>query len=186
MNEMNRSIIQKLDRPVVIIGMMGAGKTVTGRKLAHDLDLPFYDTDQVIEEKAGRPVAEIFEDFGESKFRQSEKKTVLELLSRGPCIIATGGGAPVNPGVMDAVKKHALSIWLRADIDVILERIKNRQTRPLLQRDNPRRVLENLLAKRTPFYSRADITVDSVKGKPAASMKKLIRSLYEYLNRDSF
>jgi shikimate kinase len=149
-----------LKKPVVLIGMMGVGKTHVGRLLAKDFNVPFYDSDKVIEEKAGMAVSEIFELFGEKKFRESEKRTVLDLLNAGACVISTGGGAITNSVTLEVIKRKAMCIWLRADLETLWQRVKTNESRPLLQEDNPKQILADLLAKRETLYAQAHITVD--------------------------
>lgn len=174
-----------LKRPVVLVGMMGAGKTHIGQRLASALSLDFYDTDALIEEKAGLDVAGIFEKFGEEKFRQAERNTILECLNKKSCVIATGGGALTNPDTLAAIKKGGVSIWIRAGIDEILERVGDVSSRPLLRAGDPRVILENLMKQRKSLYSQADITLDSVHDRPDETLKNLINSLYAHLNRDN-
>ena len=184
-DEIINIIRAELDRPVVLIGMMGSGKSHIGRQLAAALGLEFYDTDSAIVEKAGASIAEIFERDGEAKFREAEKNTILELLAHGPCIIATGGGLPVNAQSRDAIKKKAVSVWLDADIDTLVERTAKNQNRPLLKHDNPAVVLEDLLAQRRDVYAQADITVDSSAGAAIDATTQITKLLCEFLNPDS-
>ncbi len=152
---------EKIHNPIVLTGLMGTGKSALGKMLAESLGLPFYDSDHVIEQRAGITINEIFELYGEPKFRETETKTILELLEGGPCVIATGGGALTNAPVLDAVKEKALSIWLKTDIPTLLKRLEQSKTRPLLKHDNPQAVLEDLLAKRGPLYEQMSIHVET-------------------------
>lgn len=170
-----------LQKPVVLIGMMGSGKSRLGRVLAEKLSLPFFDSDHVIEAKAGRTVQEIFTKDGEPKFREAEKRTILELLKNEACVIATGGGAVTNPEVLTALKENAVLIWLQAEIPELMARLKNVESRPLLKGDNPEAVLTNLMEKRAGLYAQAHITVAA--GDPVIKDVKmrLIKKLYDFL-----
>ncbi|MFN3834767.1 MAG: shikimate kinase [Glycocaulis sp.] len=155
-------IARKLDRPVVLVGLMGAGKTTVGRRLAERLGWPFRDSDHEVEAAAGRTVAEIFSDFGEAAFRDGERKVIARLLEdKGKGVIALGGGAFINADTRALMKARAVSIWLHADIDTLMERVGKRDTRPLLQTDDPRAVMERLIAERAPVYAEADIHIHS-------------------------
>jgi shikimate kinase len=153
-----------LTRPVVLVGLMGAGKTTIGRRMAHVLSLPFVDADHEIAEAAGCSISDIFEMYGEEIFRDLEKRVLLRLISEEPRVIATGGGAFMNTSIRQAVKDHAISVWLKAELDVLLERVARRDTRPLLKSGDRREILSRLIEERYPIYAEADITVDSNAG----------------------
>jgi shikimate kinase len=148
-------------RSIVLIGLMGAGKTAVGRRLANRLDLPFIDADNEIEQAAGQSIKEIFAEHGESYFREGERKVIARLLEGGPQVLATGGGAYMNPQTRDAIKAHGLSVWLKADLRVLLKRVQRRDHRPLLATGDPETVMRKLMAERNPVYAEADITVES-------------------------
>jgi shikimate kinase len=148
-------------RSLVLIGLMGAGKSSIGRRLAKRLALPFVDADKEIEKAAGKTINEIFDEHGEDYFRDGERRVIARLLDDGPLILATGGGAFMAPQTRDVIAAHGLSVWLRADLDVLLERVSRRDTRPLLNRGDPRQIMERLIAERYPTYAQADITVQS-------------------------
>ncbi|MFK8249963.1 shikimate kinase [Ancylobacter terrae] len=148
-------------RSIVLIGMMGAGKSSVGRRLARRLGLPFADADIEIEAAAGMTIPEIFAQHGEPFFRDGERRVIARLLESGPGVLATGGGAFMNADTRDAVARHGLSVWLKADLDVLLRRVKRRDDRPLLKSDDPATVLERLIGERYPVYAGADITVIS-------------------------
>jgi shikimate kinase len=148
-------------RSIVLIGLMGAGKTAVGRRLAHWLDLPFTDADSEIEEAAGQSITEIFAEHGEDYFREGERKVIARLLDGGAQVLATGGGAYMNPETRAAIKAKGISIWLKADLRVLLKRVGRRDTRPLLSVDDPEAVMKKLMAERNPVYADADITVES-------------------------
>ena len=148
-------------RSIVLIGLMGAGKTAVGRRLAGWLDLPFTDADSEIEEAAGQTIKEIFAEHGETYFRTGERKVIARLLENGPQVLATGGGAYMDPETRKAIKTSGTSIWLKASLRVLLKRVGRRDTRPLLSVDNPEVVMKKLMAERSPIYAEADITVES-------------------------
>jgi len=146
-------------RSVVLVGMMGAGKSSIGRKLAQALEIPFVDADTEIEAAAGMSIPEIFATHGEPYFRAGEARVIARLLEGGPQVLATGGGAFMREETRQAVSAKGVSIWLKADFDVLLRRIKRRSDRPMLKTDNPTTTLQALIAERYPVYAEADITV---------------------------
>jgi len=148
-------------RSIVLIGLMGAGKTAVGRRLANWLDLPFIDADSEIEAAAGQSIKEIFAEHGEDYFRDGERKVIARLLDGGPQVLAPGGGAYMNPQTRAAIKAHGISIWLKADLRVLLKRVSRRDHRPLLAVGDPETVMKTLMAQRDPVYAEADITVES-------------------------
>ena len=148
-------------RAIVLVGLMGAGKTSVGRRLAEKMDLPFVDADHEIEVAAGKSVAEIFADHGEEYFREGERRVIARLLENGCQVLATGGGAYMNQETRDGIKDHAISIWLKADFDILLKRVSKRNDRPLLRNEDPGDVLRRLIEVRYPVYAQADITVES-------------------------
>ena len=148
-------------RSIVLIGLMGAGKTAVGRRLANRLDLPFIDADTEIEMAAGASVSEIFAEHGESYFRQGERKVIARLLEGGPQVLATGGGAYMNPETRANIKARGLSVWLKADLKVLLKRVGRRDSRPLLTSGEPEKVMKKLMEERYPVYESADVTVES-------------------------
>jgi shikimate kinase len=145
----------------VLIGLMGAGKTAVGRRLANRLDLPFIDADTEIEVAAGASVSEIFAEHGESYFRQGERKVIARLLEGGPQVLATGGGAYMNAETRAAIQARGLSIWLKAELKVLLKRVGRRDSRPLLTAGDPEKVMKKLIEERYPIYEEADVTVES-------------------------
>ncbi len=144
-------------RSIVFVGIMGVGKSTIGRRVAALLDLPFADADSEIELAANLSVAEIFDRFGEAYFRAGEKKVINRMLQNGRCVLATGGGAYMDGDTREAIAASAVSVWLDADIDLIMQRVLRRKTRPLLKRPNPRGVIEDLLEERNPIYGLADL-----------------------------
>ena len=173
----------KVEKTIVLIGMMGAGKTCIGRKLAERLGLPFVDADQEIAEAAGCSIPDIFSLHGETAFREGEARVILRLLDDPVHVLATGGGAFMNEKTRAKIGERAISIWLRADIDLLLRRVTRRNNRPLLQKGNPRAVLEALMAEREPVYALADIVVDSIDGPRDTMVNKVMEALDEYLAR---
>lgn len=153
---------ERLDgRSVVLVGMMGAGKSSVGRRLAKALEIPFVDADTEIEKAASMSIPDIFATRGEPEFRAGERRVVSRLLDGAPAVIATGGGAFMDEGTREKVKARGISIWLKADVDVLLRRVKKRGNRPLLKTGDPEQILRDLLAKREPVYAEADMTVVS-------------------------
>lgn len=165
------------ERSVVLTGMMGAGKSSVGRRLAQRLDLPFTDADQEIELAAGRTIAEIFADHGETYFRDGERRVIARLLGDGPQVLATGGGAVMNAETRAAILDKGISVWLKAALPVLMKRVRRRATRPLLQTDDPEAVMRNLLAEREPVYATAEITVESRNAPHAVVVDEIIAAL---------
>jgi shikimate kinase len=148
-------------RSIVLIGMMGAGKSSIGRRLAARLAIPFVDADVEIEEAAGMAIADIFAAYGEPYFRAGEARVIARLLDQGPQVLATGGGAFMNEQTRAKIRETAVSVWLKADLDVLARRLRRRNDRPLLKTADPVATLANLLAEREPVYGKADVTVVS-------------------------
>lgn len=165
------------DRPIVLVGMMGVGKTSVGRRLAHKLNLDFVDADEEIEKAAGLKVSEIFERFGEDYFRDGERRVIARLIEGAPKVIATGGGAFINDETRALILETARSIWLNADIDVLVERVSRRNHRPLLHGRNPHEVLIDLSEKRGPLYALADIHIRSDQSPQATTVNLIMKAL---------
>ncbi len=166
-----------LHKPIVLVGLMGAGKTTLGRRLAARLQLPFTDADEEIEKAAGLSVSEIFARYGEPAFRDGERRVIQRLMAGPPQIIATGGGAFVDPATRQLILARGISIWLQADVDVLVERTQRRDTRPLLQHGNPAEILADLLIKRTPAYEQAPIHIKSGRGPHDQNIDSIIAAL---------
>ena len=148
-------------RSVALVGMMGAGKSSIGRRLALRLGIPFVDADAEIEKAAGMTISDIFAVRGEAEFRAGEARVILRLLESGPQVLATGGGAFTNPDTRIAIGAKGISIWLKAEFDVLMKRIRRRHDRPLLKTDDPGATLRKLMEEREPVYALADLTVQS-------------------------
>ena len=146
-------------RSIVLVGMMGAGKSTIGRRLGARLRLPFTDADTEIEAAAGMSIPDIFETRGEAQFRDGEARVIARLLDHGPIVLATGGGAFMREATRDRIRARAISIWLRADADVIMRRVRRRADRPLLQTADPEATVNRLLGEREPVYQNADLTI---------------------------
>lgn len=151
----------ELLRTVVMVGMMGAGKTAVGTALARRLDVPFRDSDEEIVRAAHMTIAEIFARDGEAFFRDRESEVLARLLNGGPCVLSTGGGAFLSDRNRALVAGRGVSVWLRADLDLLWQRVRHKTTRPLLQTPNPRQTLAELYAVRVPHYAQAEITVEA-------------------------
>ena len=169
--------MKELDKSVILVGMMGAGKTSVGKRLARAMGVPFRDADREIEEAAGCTVNEIFERLGEPAFREGERKVIARLLGYPPHILATGGGAFIDPETRAGIKEHAISVWLKADIALLLERVSRKDTRPLLRNTEPRLALEKLLEEREPIYALADIIVMSDAGPHETVVNRILKAL---------
>ncbi len=174
-----------LPRSVVLVGLMGAGKSCVGRRLAIRLGLPFLDADSEIELAAGCSISEIFERFGEPAFRDGERRVVSRLLDGPLCVLATGGGAFMDPETRRLIAGKAISVWLRADIELLVKRTAGRDHRPLLKNGSHREILERLMAKRHPIYAEADISVDSVDQPPDVTVEAVWRGLEAFLRSSS-
>lgn len=148
-------------RSIVLVGMMGAGKSSVGRRLANRLGLPFFDADTEIERAAGMTIPEIFAARGEAEFRDGERRVIARLLTSGPSVIATGGGAFMSAETRDRIAENGISIWLRAEFDVLMRRVRKRSNRPLLKTADPEGTLRKLIDDRYPVYALADVTVHS-------------------------
>ncbi len=182
MAELYQGLKAKLNRPIVMIGMMGAGKTRIGRALSQALALPFYDSDSMIEEKAGCSIAEIFERDGEPKFREVESSTIIELIGQGAGIISTGGGAMMNPQTQEHVLRHGIAVWVYCDLDITLERLQGDTSRPLLQAPNPRAVLEKLMTEREDIYKKAPLVCNTSQQAVDHAVAGLIDGISEFLD----
>jgi shikimate kinase len=173
---------KRLDRPLVLVGLMGVGKSTVGRRLARRLGLPFVDSDSEIEGAAGFPAAEVFERYGEQDFRDGERRLVARLLEGEVRVIATGGGAYVDPGTRKLLNERAITVWLDAPIDILTERTSRRDTRAQLRNGDPKSVLERLAKERRPSYSEAHIHVKSGSGAHNDVVDAIVSALESYLS----
>jgi shikimate kinase len=164
-------------RAIVLVGMMGSGKSSIGRRLATRLGIAFVDADSEIEQAAGMTIAEIFERHGEPYFRAGEARVIARLLDQGPQVLATGGGAFMNPDTRAAIRRKGVSIWLKAELEVLMKRIKRRGDRPLLKTDDPAATLTALIEQRYPIYAEADLTVLSRDVPHDAIVDEIVASL---------
>ena len=181
-DQIERVLARLGKRSIVLVGMMGAGKTSIGRRLANLLHLPFLDADSEIEKAANLSIPEIFASYGEGEFREGEKRVVARLLAGGPAVLATGGGAFMSEETRERCRVEGVTVWLRADVPVLLERVRKKGNRPLLNRDDPESVMRKLLAEREPTYALADITVASREGPHQAVVGEIVAALDAHLN----
>lgn len=148
-------------RSIVLVGIMGVGKSTIGKRLSQYLDIPFVDADKEIEKAAGMDIQDIFDQFGEEAFRSGEKKVIKRLMSEGQKILATGGGAFMNEGIREDVAESGVSVWLNADLDILMKRVQRRANRPLLKTEDPEATMKALLEERNPVYALSDIHIES-------------------------
>jgi shikimate kinase len=175
---------EQLDRPIVLVGLMGAGKSTVGRRLAKRLRLPFVDSDEAIADAAGLSAGELFERYGDADFRDGERRLVARLVDEGHVrVIATGGGAYVNPATRRLLNERAITIWLDAPVDILAERTGRRDTRPLLRQGSRAGTLKRLADERGPAYSQAHIRVKSGQGAHRDVVDSIIRALEDYVAR---
>lgn len=169
-----------LDRPVILVGLMGAGKTRVGRRLAERLHLPFMDTDHEIENETGKTIAELFAQIGEPAFREGERRLIARLMNHSASIIATGGGAFIDPRTRAAMLEQGLVVWLRADLDTLVARTGRNNKRPLLQGVDRAEKLSELMTVRYPIYAEAHLTVDSHHGPVEQTVDAVIAALRQH------
>jgi len=168
-------------RSIVFVGLMGAGKTAIGRRVASLLHLPFTDSDHEIESVSRMTIPELFERYGEPEFRALEQRVIHRVLESGPQVLSTGGGAFMNAQTQGIIADHGVSVWLKADIDTLMERVGKKPTRPLLQNPDPRAVMERLMAERYPVYAKADVTVPTRDERKEIIAAEVIDELVAYL-----
>ena len=168
-----------LKRTVALIGMMGAGKSSLGRRLAGKLGVPFRDADAEIEQAAGCSINDIFSRYGESAFRDGERKVIARLLTLPPHVLATGGGAFADAETRARIKEQAVSVWINVPLEVLTHRVGRRDTRPMLKNGDPAEIMARLLKEREPFYSEADMTVNSEDGPHQLAVDKIVGTLRE-------
>lgn len=168
-------------RTIALVGLMGAGKTTIGRRLAAALDLPFADADDAIVAAAGRSIEDIFAERGECEFRRGERNVIARLLAGPVHILATGGGAFIDPQTRALMKQRAISIWLKAPLDVLMRRVVKRDHRPLLKEDDPQAVMQRLIDERYPIYAEADLVIESSPGPHNAAVGAILDALRTHL-----
>jgi len=176
---------ERLDRPVVLVGLMGVGKSTVGRRLARRLGLPFVDSDAEIEGASGFSAAEVFERFGEQDYRDGERRLVARLVDGQVRVISTGGGVFVDPRTRELLKMRTVTVWLDAPVDVLAERTKRRNTRPLLRTDDPKATLERIAEQERPAYAEAHIHVRSSDGAHRDVVESIVKALEDYLDGDA-
>src|SRR5690348_16732666 len=176
-------LTKRLDRPVVLVGLMGVGKSTVGRRLAKRLGLSFVDSDAEIEGAAGYSAAEVFERFGERDFRDGERRLVARLIEGDVRVIATGGGAYVDPTTRKLLNERAITVWLDAPVDILAERTSRRDTRAQLRNGDPKAVLEKLAHERRPSYEEAHIHVKSGDGAHRDVVEAIVRALEDFVSR---
>jgi shikimate kinase len=164
-------------RTIALVGLMGVGKSTIGRRLAQALELPFRDADHEIEAAAGRTIPEIFAERGEAEFRLGERRVITRLLHEPPHVLATGGGAFMDPQTRAMMKELAIIVWLKADLDVLVRRVGRKANRPLLTGKDPRQVLRELMEKRDPIYAEADIVIETDDRPPSAAVDAIMQAL---------
>jgi shikimate kinase len=178
---MDSSSPLSVPRTVALVGLMGAGKSAIGKRLALKLGLPFIDADDEIERAAGCSIAEFFERFGETEFRAGERRVISRLLAGPPHILSTGGGAYMDLETRALMRQHAITVWLRADLEVLYDRVKKRTHRPLLRQGDPREILERLMSQRYPVYAEADLVVESTAQPAEATTEQVLDALRRHL-----
>ena len=175
------AVIPRPTRTIALVGLMGVGKSTVGRRLAHRLDLPFVDGDEAIEAAARMTVSEIFGQLGEAEFRAGEARVMRRLLDGPPIVVATGGGAVLDPGTRALMKQRATTVWLRADLEIVAARVQRRDTRPLLRGKDPLAALTAMADVRYPLYGEAaDVTVDVGAGAHAQAVEAILTALSAY------
>lgn len=176
-----KDIATRIDRPLVLVGMMGVGKSTIGRKLAQLLDLPFRDADDEIEKAAQMSVSEIFERFGEAHFRDGERRVIARLLDGGPSVLATGGGAFAQPETRALIHEKGIAVWLDSDVATLVDRVTRKDTRPLLRGGDPHEIVGRIKAEREAAYAEAPIKVMSDTGPHGEAVNRILKAISEWL-----
>lgn len=171
----------QLKKPLVLVGLMGAGKTTVGRRLAQQLDVEFIDSDHEISEAAGCSVSDIFDIYGEDVFRDLEKRVMKRLLAKKGCVIATGGGAFIQPHIREQILDKSIAVWLKAELDVLLERVSRRDSRPLLKTGDKQDIMKRLMEDRYPVYQEAHLTIDSNDGSHEIVVDAIIEEVEQWM-----
>jgi shikimate kinase len=176
------NLTKKLTKPIVFVGLMGAGKTSVGGFVAKKLNLPFYDSDIEVEKTAGCSVSDIFSIYGEKEFRRVEQAIIKKILGGDDLkILSTGEGAFTIPKVRKIIKEKAISVWIKAELDLLVKRTSIKDTRPLLKKDNPRQILEKLIQQRYDIYSQADITINTSDEPTYKTVRKVLKTIDYYI-----
>lgn len=172
-------------RALVLVGLMGAGKSTIGKKVASLLGLPFKDADTEIEAVSRMSVPELFSSYGEPEFRDLERRVIQRLLEAGPMVLATGGGAYINAETRESIAEAGISLWLNADLDILMDRVSRRQNRPLLQNGDPRSVMRRLMDERYPIYAQSELTVMSRDDRKEVISQEVIETLLQHLQKET-
>jgi shikimate kinase len=165
---------------IVLVGLMGAGKSSIGRRLAEKLGIPFVDADHEIEIAADKTIPEIFKDHGEAYFREGERRVISRLIENGAQVLSTGGGAFINEETRQGIQARGISVWLKADLSLLMKRVMKRADRPLLQTENPEAVMQKLMDQRYPIYAKADVTVESRDVQHTQMVNEVIKVLAKW------
>jgi shikimate kinase len=174
-----------LTKPLVLVGLMGVGKTAIGKRLAELLQLEFIDADEAIEKAAGMSITDIFASLGESAFREGEHRVIARLVEGGPCVLATGGGAFINSDTRALIKDKAISLWMKTDLNLLARRIGHKSHRPLLKDRDPTEVLSEQAAQRYPHYAEADFCVETGDHSHAKTLEAIVEALQTHLRSKS-
>lgn len=175
------ALSRRIDRPIVLVGMMGVGKSTIGRRLAATLKLPFADADEEIEKAAQMAVSEIFERFGEDYFRDGERRVIARLMDEQPSVIATGGGAFCQDETRALLLEKAITVWIDCDVDTLVERVGRKDTRPLLRGGDPREIITRIKQERERFYSQAPIHIVSETGPHQQTTTRILKAIDQWL-----
>lgn len=176
-----RALAARIDRPIVLIGMMGVGKSTVGRKLSQALDLPFADADDEIEKAAQMSVSDIFTQFGEVDFRNGERRVIARMMDGGPAVIATGGGAFIQDETRQLILDKGIAVWLDSDVDTLVDRVSRKDTRPLLRGGDTREIVTRMKAEREPYYAQAPIKVMTDTGPHGEAVNRILKALDQWL-----
>ncbi len=174
------SLMNRLQKTVVLVGLMGAGKSAIGARVAKQLDVSFADSDALIEAQAGLTISDVFEQHGEPYFRELERSVIADDLAQAPHVLATGGGAFIEPATRELLLDQAIVVWLKAELDVLVERVSGKNTRPLLEKGDKRDIMESLMQARYPIYEQAHLVVNTSDVTHSVTVKQVIESVSEY------
>ncbi|WP_336293796.1 shikimate kinase [Bartonella sp. CB169] len=184
--QIKNQLLLSLDkRALVLIGLMGVGKSAIGKHVATLLHLPFYDSDQEIEKAAKMTITEFFKTYGEPEFRTLERSIILNLIKKSPLVLATGGGSYINQDIQNAIHQNGISIWLKADLDILMQRVSRHPTRPLLKTKNPKETMKKLMEQRYPIYAKANLTINNHEESLHTIAQNVIRAVQKYLSTEN-